>query len=66
MIARGWIQDAKIVLIFCFFILGILTYCTYNDELPIANVVKNTNGGTLMTRGTARPAACAESSAPLI
>jgi hypothetical protein len=34
MIARGWIQYAEIVLIFGFFILGILTYYTCNDELP--------------------------------
>jgi nitric oxide reductase subunit B len=51
MIARGGIQAAAIVLIFGFFILGILTYYTSNNEQPIPNVVKNTNGETLCTRG---------------
>lgn len=51
MIARGWIQAAAIVLISVFFILGILTYYTYNDEPPITNVVKNTSGKTLFIRG---------------
>jgi nitric oxide reductase subunit B len=35
MIARGWIQGALIVLIIGFFIMGVLTYYTYNDEPPI-------------------------------
>src|SRR6516164_6767848 len=50
MIPRGWIQAAAIVLIFGFFILGVLTYYTYNDEPPIPNVVKNANGAALFTR----------------
>ena len=44
MISRGWIQAAAIVLIFGFCILGVLAYYTYNDEPPIPNVVKSTNG----------------------
>jgi nitric oxide reductase subunit B len=51
MMARGWIQAVAIVLIFGFFIPGILTYYTYNDEPPIPNVVKNTNGENLFARG---------------
>jgi nitric oxide reductase subunit B len=50
MIARGWIQAAVVVLIFGFFIMGVLTYYTYNDEPPIPNVVKNANGAALFTR----------------
>jgi len=49
-IARGWIQVAAVVLIFGFFILGLLTYYTYTDEPPIPHVVKSTNGSTLFTR----------------
>ena len=44
MIARGWIQAATVVLIFGFFIMGVLTYYTYTEEPPIPDVVKNTNG----------------------
>jgi nitric oxide reductase subunit B len=51
MISRGWIQAAAIVLIFGFFIMGVLTYYTYSDEPPIPDVVKSTNGSTLFTRG---------------
>src|SRR5690349_21368972 len=50
MVPRGWMQAAAIVLIFGFFILGVLTYYTYNDEPPIPNVVKSANGSTLFTR----------------
>jgi len=51
MISRGWIQAAGIVLIIGFFIMGVLTYYTYNDEPPIPEVVKNANGAVLFTRG---------------
>ena len=34
MISSGWIQAAVIVLIIGFFIMGVLTYYTYNDEPP--------------------------------
>ena len=50
MIANGWIQAAGIVLIVGFFIMGVLTYYTYNDEPPIPQVVKNANGAVLFTR----------------
>src|SRR5215469_10885746 len=49
-IARGWIQVAAVVLIFGFFVLGLLTYYTYTDEPPIPHVVMSTNGSTLFTR----------------
>jgi nitric oxide reductase subunit B len=51
MISRGWIQAAAIVLIIGFFIMGVLTYYTYNDEPPIPQVVKNANGTVLFTHG---------------
>src|SRR5215813_10081551 len=50
LIGRGWIQAAIMVLIFGFFIMGVLTYYTYNDEPPIPNVVKSGDGSTLFTR----------------
>ena len=34
MIANGWIQAAGLVLLVGFFIMGVLTYYTYNDEPP--------------------------------
>jgi nitric oxide reductase subunit B len=35
LISRVWIQAAVMVLIFGFFIMGVLTYYTYTDEPPI-------------------------------
>jgi nitric oxide reductase subunit B len=50
MISRGWIQAAGIVLLIGFFIMGVLTYYTYNDEPPIPEVVRDPNGTALFTR----------------
>ena len=50
MISRGWIQAAGIVLVIGFFIMGVLTYYTYNDEPPIPEVVKEANGAVLFSR----------------
>ena len=50
MIARGWIQAAAIVLLIGFFIMGVLTYYTYNDEPPIPEAVNDANGAVLFTR----------------
>ncbi|MBV8671919.1 MAG: hypothetical protein JOZ33_00675 [Acidobacteriaceae bacterium] len=50
MISRGWIQAAAMVLIIGFFIMGVLTYYTYNDEPPIPSVVKDPSGTVLFTR----------------
>src|SRR6185437_795494 len=50
MIGSGWIQAAAIVLIIGFFIMGVLTYYTYNDEPPIPEVVKSETGAVLFTR----------------
>lgn len=49
LVSRGWIQAAGIVLIIGFFILGILTYYTYNDEPPIPEFVKGPDGAALFT-----------------
>src|SRR5262245_29632526 len=51
MISRGWIQAAIVVLMSGFCILGVLTYYTYNDEPPIPEVVKRSDGSVLFTRG---------------
>ncbi|MGA7317186.1 MAG: hypothetical protein WBX22_24805 [Silvibacterium sp.] len=50
MISTGWIQAAAIVLIIGFFIMGVLTYYTYNDEPPIPEAVQDANGTVMFTR----------------
>ena len=50
MISPLWIQAAIVVLMIGFFIMGVLTYYTYNDEPPIPEIVKTKTGSTLFTR----------------
>lgn len=50
MIANGWIQAAGLVLLVGFFIMGVLTFYTYNDEPPIPEIVKDGRGNALITR----------------
>ncbi len=50
MIANGWIQAAGLVLVIGFFIMGVLTFYTYNDEPPIPDVVKDARGQNLFSR----------------
>ncbi len=50
MIANGWIQAAGLVLVIGFFIMGVLTFYTYNDEPPVPKVVKDTRGKALFSR----------------
>jgi len=50
MIANGWIQAAGLVLLIGFFIMGVLTYYTYNDEPPIPETVQDASGRVLFTR----------------
>ncbi len=50
MIANGWIQAARLVLVIGFFIMGVLTFYTYNDEPPIPDVVKDARGQNLFSR----------------
>jgi hypothetical protein len=35
LVANGWIQAVAIVVVFGFFVLGLLAYRTYKDEPPI-------------------------------
>jgi len=50
MITNGWIQAAGLVLLVGFFIMGVLTYYTYNDEPPIPETVQDASGRVLFTR----------------
>src|SRR3974377_1953666 len=50
LISRGWIQAAVMVLIFGFFIMGVLTDYTSNGAPPIPEVVKSADVSSLVTR----------------
>src|SRR5690348_3818948 len=49
-VSNGWVQAVIIVLLFGFFVLGFLAYCTYTGEPPIAARVVDASGRLLFTR----------------
>jgi nitric oxide reductase subunit B len=49
LVSKGWIQAVGIVLVFGFFVMGLLAYRTYTDEPPIPNQVKDPTGHVLFT-----------------
>lgn len=50
LISKVWIQAVAIVLLFGFFVMGLLAYRTYTDEPPIPERVLDPGGKTLFTR----------------
>ena len=49
LISKGWIQAVALVMLFGFFVLGLLAYRTYTDEPPIPARVLDSNGNLLFT-----------------
>ena len=49
LISRGWIQAVALVMLFGFFVLGLLAYRTYTDEPPIPARVVDNSGNVLFT-----------------
>src|SRR5690349_24222424 len=49
-VSNGWVQAVIIVLLFGFFVLGFLAYCTYTGEPPIPARVVDESGQLLFTR----------------
>jgi len=49
LISKGWIQAVALVMLFGFFVMGILAYYTYTDEPPIPNRVVDPGGNLLFT-----------------
>lgn len=50
LISSGWIQAVVIVMVFGFFVLGLLAYRTYTDEPPIPGKAVDAVGQVLFTR----------------
>lgn len=50
LISKGWIQAVALVVVFGFFVLGLLAYLTYRDEPPIPARVMDPKGRVLFTR----------------
>ncbi|HEX5400277.1 MAG TPA: cbb3-type cytochrome c oxidase subunit I, partial [Verrucomicrobiae bacterium] len=49
LISKGWIQAVALVMLFGFFVMGLLAYYTYTDEPPIPAKVVDSNGQVLFT-----------------
>ena len=49
LVSKGWIQAVALVLLFGFFVLGLLAYRTYTDEPPIPAKVVAANGDLLFS-----------------
>lgn len=49
LIGKGWVQGVALVLVFGFFVMGILAYRTYTDSMPEPAKVVTEAGDTLFT-----------------
>jgi nitric oxide reductase subunit B len=49
LISKGWLQAVALVMLFGFFVMGLLAYYTYTDEPPIPAQVVDANGRVLFT-----------------
>ena len=49
LISKGWMQAVAIVLLFGFFVMGLLAYRTYTDEPPIPARMVDPSGKILFT-----------------
>jgi len=49
LISKGWVQGVAIVMIFGFFVMGILAYRTYTASMPQPDKVVNSAGETIFT-----------------
>ena len=49
LISKGWIQAVALVMLFGFFVMGLLAYYTYTDQPPIPARVVDANGKVVFT-----------------
>src|SRR5262245_14993539 len=50
LVSRAWLQAVAVVVLFGFFVLGLLAYRTYSGQAPIPERVVDPSGRTLFTR----------------
>ena len=50
LVGKGWIQGVALVMIFGFFVMGILAYRTYTASMPMPEKVVTQSGDVLFTR----------------
>src|SRR3954449_12582272 len=49
LVSRGWLQAVALVVLFGFFVLGLLAYRTYTEEPPIPERVVDSEGRVVFT-----------------
>ena len=49
LISKGWVQGVALVMLFGFFVMGLLAYYVYTDQPPIPNKVVDARGNVLFT-----------------
>jgi nitric oxide reductase subunit B len=50
LVSKAWLQAVTVVVLFGFFVLGLLAYRTYSGEAPIPGRVVDSEGRVLFTR----------------
>ncbi len=50
LVSKGWVQAVALVVLFGFFVLGLLAYRTYTEQPPIPERVVDPAGATIFTR----------------
>src|SRR5262249_16376752 len=50
LVSNRWVQAVAIVMLFCFFVLGLLAYRTYPDQAPIPGKVVGPDVQVVFTR----------------
>jgi nitric oxide reductase subunit B len=50
LVSKGWLQAVALVVLFGFFVLGLLAYRTYTEQPPIPERVVDPDGQTIFTR----------------
>ncbi|MFC4056676.1 hypothetical protein ACFOWE_00065, partial [Planomonospora corallina] len=49
MVAKGWVQGVALVMVFGFFVMGLLALRTYTDAMPLPGRVVDERGRTVFT-----------------
>jgi nitric oxide reductase subunit B len=50
LVSKGWLQAVALLVLFGFFVLGLLAYRTYTEQPPIPGKVADPSGATVYTR----------------
>ena len=50
-LSKGWVQGVALVMVFGFFVMGMLALRTYTDSMPLPERVTGPDGGVVYTEG---------------